>query len=318
MAPRNETSIMSTFTSERVELHPHAPYDFAWALTYLRTSPSAVLEEVSADGWYTRALTLGKQDVVLRLRSVGSVARPRLALDVWGTAVDQHTMAAAERQVRRVFLLDDDPGPFHAMAAGDSVLGGLVEQFPGMRPILIATPYEALTWAIIGQQISVGFARKLKQTLVQLCGRSVTIGERVYPMLPRPDDVAALNPVLLRAHSFSQQKAAYLVRISQAIVTGELDLPALTSLPFDDAVAALTRFKGIGRWTAEYVLMRGLGTRDSIPAADLGLRAIMGRAYGLGRHATEAEVRAYAEQWVGWRSWAAFTWWLALQLESQR
>jgi DNA-3-methyladenine glycosylase II len=75
----------------------------------------------------------------------------------------------------------------------------------------------------------------------------------------------------------------------------------------------MTRLRGIGRWTAEYVLMRGLGVPDSFPAADTGLRAAIGKAYGLGRSATETEARAHAERWVGWRSWAAFIWWMALQ-----
>ena len=63
--------------------------------------------------------------------------------------------------------------------------------------------------------------------------------------------------------------------------------------------------------------MRGLGEPDSIPAADVGLRKIIGYAYGLGRDATEAEVRTLAERWAGWRSWAAFLWWLALQMGGQ-
>jgi DNA-3-methyladenine glycosylase II len=58
--------------------------------------------------------------------------------------------------------------------------------------------------------------------------------------------------------------------------------------------------------------MRGLGHRDVIPAADLGLRGVIGRAYGLGRAATEAEVRELAERWAGWRSHAAFCWWHTL------
>ncbi len=92
-----------------------------------------------------------------------------------------------------------------------------------------------------------------------------------------------------------------------------------TDLPLapEEALAQLTAYKGVGRWTAEYVLMRGFGAPDSLPAADVGLRAIIGRAYGLGRTATEAEVRERAEVWAGWRGWAAFTWWLALQRETE-
>ena len=82
----------------------------------------------------------------------------------------------------------------------------------------------------------------------------------------------------------------------------------------EQAISELTKLRGLGRWTAEYLLMRGLGVQDSIPAADMGLRIAMGRAYGMGRNATEQEVRDLAENWAGWRGWAAFYWWHALQL----
>jgi DNA-3-methyladenine glycosylase II len=73
---------------------------------------------------------------------------------------------------------------------------------------------------------------------------------------------------------------------------------------------ALVAIKGIGRWTAEYLLIRALGFRDAIPAADVGLRKAIGLAYGMGRNATEAEVRTIAEKWHGWRGWASFYFWL--------
>jgi DNA-3-methyladenine glycosylase II len=138
-------------------------------------------------------------------------------------------------------------------------------------------------------------------------------GER-YWLAPRPEEVAALDPAALRArHQFSAQKAAYVTGLARAVRDGELRFDELARLPHEEAIARLTRFKGVGRWTAEYLLMRGLGARDSLPAADLGLRAVIGEWYGLGRKATEAEVRAYGESWAGWRGWAAFYWWYAIQ-----
>jgi len=292
---------------------PVAPYDFGWALAYLRSSPSAILETIDSDaGTYQRALRLAGRDVVLSLRATGTVAHPKLVMN----STDADVLVAAEQTMRRIFHLDVDPTPFLAVVAGDPVLARLVQRFAGLRPVLIASPYEALLWAIIGQQINVTFAAKLKRTLIDLCGDALTVAGTTYRFFPTPATVAALDPQQLRDRQFSQQKTAYLIGVSQAIATGTLDLAAIAALPFDDAVNVLTAHKGIGRWTAEYVLMRGLGTRDSIPAADIGLRAVIGRAYDLGRKASETEVRAYAERWAGWRGWAAFYWWLALQLET--
>ena len=293
---------------------PTAPYDFARTLDYLRTSPAAILERVEGDT-YRRAMTIAGQDVLLILRSVGTPKKPRLALDVAGSRVDDHITTATARHIRAIMLLDVDPAPFLATLRGDPVLAKLVRQFAGLRPTAIASPYEALLWAIIGQQINVAFAAKLKRSLVDLCGHSLAIDSTTFGLFPKPATVAALDPAELRARQFSQQKTAYILGVSQAIASGALDLAAVPAMSHDEAIAYLTAHKGIGRWTAEYVLMRGMGAQDSIPAADLGLRAIIGRAYGLGRNATEIEVRAFAEKWAGWRSWAAFYWWYALQMK---
>lgn len=306
----------ATTESATVEMSALAPYDFERALTYLRSSPSAVLEEISPDGVYRRSFTCDGKDTLLTVRSLGSIDAPRLLLEVAGDGVNHAVVAAAERQVRRIFSLDADPEPFLRLAAADPVFDRVVRQFPGMRPVLIASPYEALTWAIIGQQITVGFARRLKQTLLDLCGHTMEVAGRAYPVFPTAAEVAALDPAELLSRSYSRSKARYVLDASRAIADGALDLEAIGALPFDEAVEHMTRLRGIGRWTAEYALMRGLGAPDSFPAADTGLRAAIGKAYGLGRNATEAEARSYAERWAGWRGWAAFTWWMALQTKT--
>jgi DNA-3-methyladenine glycosylase II len=296
------------------ELRPTAPFDFAAALDYLRASPSAVLERIGEDDHsYRKALRLNGRDLLLTVRSIGTVASPRLALSLAGNDLDAATAAAARTLVTRVFALDADPTPFLALAARDPVFGGLIMRHPGLRPVLIADPFEALIWAVLGQQITITFARTLKLRLVALAGRTLTLDGTDYPLFPDPATLAALDPDLLRMHQFSRQKASYVVSLAAAVRDGALDFAHVRTLAHDEAIAALTRFHGVGRWTAEYLLMRGLGDRGSIPAADVGLRAVIGRWYGLGRKASEAEVRAYADAWAGWRGWAAFHWWHALQ-----
>ncbi|HEY1247314.1 MAG TPA: DNA-3-methyladenine glycosylase [Hyphomicrobiaceae bacterium] len=221
----------------------------------------------------------------------------------------------AERFVRRVFLLDEDPAPFLEAAARDPLFHALVRRFSGLRPVLIADPFETLLWAVAGQQVNVSFARKLKLALVEACGRCIRVDGEEYRLTPTAQEVARLDPAALAARQFSRQKAEYTLGLARAAASGALNFAMLARLPAEEAIASLTRWRGVGRWTAEYVLMRGLGARDVLPAGDLGLQQAIGRAYGLGRTATEVEVRRIAEQWAGWRGWAAFYWWLSIQVE---
>lgn len=297
-----------------IELRPCPPYSFDLALAYLATSPSSVLEVVDLEArTYERALCLDGVDLLLTLRATGSVEAPKLQFRAIGDRLTPGLVERAQARIEQIFLLDVDPAPFLEIAEADPILERLVTAQPGIRPMLVADSYEALIFAIVGQQVNIAFARKMKLAWLQRFGRRESIGGVERLLLPSPERIAALDPAELLELQFSRQKASYTIGLSQAIVDGALDLEALGQLPLEEAVAEMTRHKGIGRWTAEYVLMRGLSAPDSIPAGDLGLRKIIGRAYGLDHTASEAEVRAIAEAWAGWRGWAAFLWWLELQ-----
>ncbi len=237
-------------------------------------------------------------------------------LSLHGPEVTAALLPAAERLARRVFHLDTDIAALERDVAADPVFVAVAARYRGLRPVLIADPFEALVWAILGQQINVIFAAKLKRALVERFGTALEVEGRRYWLFPRAETLAALEHERdLRPLQFSRQKSAYTILAARAVAGGTLDLEALRALPEAEALARLMALKGVGRWTAEYVLMRGLGFPDVLPAGDGGLRRIIGRAYGYGRLATEAEVRAIAAAWRPWRSYAALYWWFVLQQE---
>lgn len=298
-------------SAPHVVLRPRPPFDWNLVLGYLSRSPQEMLDVV-ADGRYRRAVRLEARPVLLDVGSVGTVDAPALEAAVLGAAADATLLPVAERIVRRCFRLDEDPRELDRIAAEDPTFGALLARMRGARAIIMPSPFEALIWAVLGQQINIGFAYKLKRTLIERYGETLEHDGRQYYLFPEAARLAALDPTELRAFQFSRQKADYIIGLAAIEAAGTIDWEALRDAPTDEVVRALTPFRGVGRWTAEYVCMRGLGHRDVIPAADLGLRAAIGRAYGLGRVASEPEVRALAERWSGWRSHAAFCWWYSL------
>ena len=301
----------------RVELTPLPPYNFELALAYLQTSPSTVLEKIERQKTYYRAMNIDGNDVLLSIWSVGTVEVPYLVVEICGNCITTSITKRATQHIRTIFSLDKDPEPFYDTCSHDPVFEKLLLRYYGLRPVLIADPYEALLWAIIAQQVNTVFARKLKKTLVDLCGRRLCIDGTEYSVLPDIDAVTILDEHILRYHQFSAHKISHLIQVSQAVEDGRINFEALRKMTHENAINTLIQFRGIGRWTAEYVLMHGLGGQDSIPAADMRLRTFIGRTYGLGRAASEIEVRHFAESWTNWRGWAAFYWWLAIQLEKE-
>jgi DNA-3-methyladenine glycosylase II len=300
-------------TALRTTIVPQPPFAFDLVLEYLRTSPSTVTEVVTADACL-RAVRLLDRDVVVQI----GPAHPdgRLEVCVHGEGVGPAHLQAAVALAERVLAARADVRTLEHDLAADPVLGALAQRYRGLRPVLIADPLEALVWAIIGQQITVAFAAKLKRALAEHFGRRLRRDGRELLLFPDAETLAGLEHERdLRPLQFSRQKSAYVIGVARAVAAGTLDLEALRRMEPEEALARLAQLKGVGRWTAEYVLLRGLGFPDVIPAADGGLRRIIGRAYSLGRSATEAEVRALAARWAPWRSYAAFYWWFTLQRE---
>jgi DNA-3-methyladenine glycosylase II len=189
-----------------------------------------------------------------------------------------------------------------ALRAADPVLAALVDADPGLNPdeLFDGLPargaWEALVFGVVGQQLSVVAAAAILRRLQERLGDGAT---------PPPAVLAAADPDALRAVGLSRAKAAYLKDLGARVEDGRLDLAGLETLDDDDARAALTAVKGVGRFTAEGVLMLALRRTDVLPAADLALRRAVQRAYGLPELPTTAEVDARGEAWRPWRTLAA-------------
>jgi len=157
--------------------------------------------------------------------------------------------------------------------------------------------YVTLLRTIIGQQVSVHSANAVYRKLETLVGDPTD-----------PNVIAAASDETLRAAGLSRQKAGYARSLADEVTSGRLDL---ADLPADDeaAIAALTRVKGIGRWSAEVYLLFAEGRLDVWPAGDLAVQVEIGRLLGRDTRPTEKEIRALAEAWRPHRgALAIFTW----------
>jgi DNA-3-methyladenine glycosylase II len=181
-------------------------------------------------------------------------------------------------------------------------LGPLISRHSGLRIPLSATPFEALTWAVTGQQISVGAATALRRKLIQAAGVTHSSGLGCYPDAER---IAALSLDSLRGVGFSQTKAQTLLTVSRMVLDDELPLESwIIDMPSADAIREqLLRVKGIGPWTVNYALLRGFGWLDGSLHGDAAVR----RGLQTLLQAPEKISEDQAQQWL-----ASFSPWRAL------
>lgn len=272
-------------------LHPIAPFRLdltAWALRRRAIN--------GLDRWdgrtYARTLAIGDRAVDIEVTQAGSPGRPALRVVVHGAA-GRVVRTAVTAALSRALGLGIDLADFYRMAHADARLGPLVERFRGVKPPRFPTVFEAIVNGIACQQLSLTVGIMLLGRLCELCGLRSPDGR---PAFPRPKDIAALTAASLRGLGFNRNKARALLELARA-VEGGFDLEALADLDDQAVVERLVALRGIGRWTAEYVLLRGLGRLSMFPGDDVGARTNLARWMKLRTPLDYERVRQLARRW---------------------
>jgi DNA-3-methyladenine glycosylase II len=235
--------------------------------------------------------------VAIRVRQTVGVDEPRIEVTFRGpTHLSDATLARLTGYVQRMFGLTDAV-PFLRRAERDAVIGPLTRALPGLRLFRKADVVEEVVVDILAQQISLPFAYQCKARLVAAYGPRLTIGGTTRYAMLAPEILATLTPEMVRPLLISRQKAAAMRAFGVAVASGALDPAALSSLSDSEAIAALTAVRGIGPWTAQWTLGRTLARGHIVPVGDVGVQAILGKAYGLGRKMTPDEIRRWADDW---------------------
>lgn len=258
------------------ELHPLPPFRLDLTVWALRRRPSNLVDRWE-DGVYRRTLVVGGGVTELAVTQHGTPGAPRLHVHP-----DRDLPPESEQQARRTiaWILSPrlDLTPFYAIAVRHPQLGPLAERFRGLKPPRFPDLFEAAANAVAFQQVSMASGVAVLNRLTERAGRRDGAGA---PAFPRADDVLLLEPADLRALGFSAAKGRALLELAHAVATGQLSAEALQGLPDDEARARLLPLRGIGPWSADYLLLRGLGRLALFPPGDAGAGARLLRWLGL-------------------------------------
>lgn len=223
---------------------------------------------------------------LLEVRAADRAGSPNRSLLVAVTGnADEGTLASTgQRATSRMLGLEVDLSAFYARAAADPHLAPLAERLRGLRPPRYPGLFEGLLNAVPCQQVTLSLGLQLLEKLARRYGPRLTFLEPFLesgPLaLPTPASLAAASKDEIGLLGFSRAKARTLVELAAAVDGGELDLDAIERQPYEEALASLTALYGVGRWTAEYVLLRASGRLDIYPTGDSGARNGLARFMG--------------------------------------
>lgn len=284
---------------------PVAPYDFE--LTAGQPSYSRDQEfktEDYIDGAYLRLLDLGDKAALAQVESTGSVDDPALTVSLTSDDLTDDDAERASRQISWLLGCDQDLRPFYDSVTHDPILGDVVEQFYGYHNTRTASVFEALVQAIMGQQIATAVARIVRNLLIQNYGIRALIEGREWYAFPRAETLARAEVTDLRQLKLSMRKSEYIQGIARAALESPDGFEHMHDLPDDEVVKGMVTLRGVGNWTAQWVLVRALARPDGFPIGDLALRRTVASLYFDGAEINDEELLEFSQRWSPWRSYA--------------
>lgn len=272
-------------------------------LAFHSRDPEALAERVEP-GRIRKGVLIDGVPVLLDVTLEGGAAVCKVDAD---GPLASAALAQVDDALLNILALRIDPAPFLNAVRGDALLGAVAQRQSGLRIVQSATIFEALTWAIIGQQINLTFAIALRRTFIAQAGRAHASGLWCYP---EPADVARLAPEELTTRKFSRAKADTLLRLARLVDSGALALDR--SADAAEVSAALLAVKGIGPWTVNYALLRGYGYADCSLHGDVAIRAALQLLLGEQAKPDMARTEALLARYAPHRTMAAAHLWASL------
>ncbi|SFS62412.1 DNA-3-methyladenine glycosylase [Paenibacillus sp. BC26] len=294
-----------------ITIHPPAPFSSAHIIDYLKRSSNECLFHVENNA-VLRLIPTASKPVLIRITPDHNDSLI-IEFPALNEEPSQNLRETAARYVWEWFDCERDLQPFYEMAEQDDLLRNTVKQFHGLRIVGIDDLFEALSWGIMGQQINLTFAYTLKKRFVERFGSSLEWNGQCYFTFPTPEQIAALQVSDLTEMQFTGRKSEYLIGTAAEMAEGRLSKEQLMALPDWSAIEkALTRIRGIGPWTANYVLMRCLRMPAAFPLEDAGLHNALKHLMQRPDKPSIAEIKQLSSNWGDWKAYATFYLWRTL------
>lgn len=250
-------------------LNPLPPFRLDLTVWVLRRRPDNLLDRWDGST-YQRAFALRNGVAVVAVQQAGSAASPVLRVTLSAPHLATALTQEAAETLELMLGLHRDLSDFYKLAGHDAKLGALAERFQGVKPTRFPSLFEGFVNAIACQQLTLTFGIQLINRLVGAFGLPLSSKEGAPHGFPRPEDVAGLEPEAFRALGFSRSKGETLIRLARTMLEGGLRVEELEALDDVSAIRSLCSLKGIGRWSAEYILLRTLGRTNLFPGDDVG------------------------------------------------
>lgn len=248
------------------------------------------------EGIWWRALKVKDKVIPVEVILNEDVDKPKLKVNFF-TDTSKEEEDEIINQIKCIFNTDYDLKSLYKFMDKDPILRKIKDNHYGLIPASFPSVYEAVISIIIQQQISLRIAQHITSLLIKKFSDYVKIGNKEFWAFPTPSKLSNANISELKMCKLSERKAHYIKDFSNAVVSGKFDPESLRKCSHQEIINELTKFKGIGRWTAEMVIVTSISIDNMNPAGDLGARKAISHFYNNDKLMSEEEARVLTDKW---------------------
>ena len=287
-------------------LTPTPPFDFSKSLQFLGIFGPTKNEQTVSTHSLTKAISIDGQTVVFQLTSIGTTEKPGLEYSLFSAKPFSQAMENAVVERITFFLsLKDDLQPFYRLGREDPDFAPIIEHLYGYHQVKFLTPFENACWAVLTQRNPMKIAQQTKQALVEKYGSSLEVSGSVYWAFPEPMQIAVVDESELLKMIRNDRRTEYLVAVARAF--SEADEEFLKTASDEEVEAWLRNIKGIGEWSATFIMVRGLGRMERIPLTEARLFEAASKVYGHGEELSRDDLKRLADKYGLWQGyWAHY------------
>ncbi len=287
-------------------LRPLPPFSLELTVWALRRRANNEIDRWDGRN-YSRIFVFGDKALKVSVSQEGGLNRPRLLVAASGEIADQPAVKSMiSAYLEKMFSIKRDLSGFYLLSGKDKRLAPLAARLTGMKPPRLPTVFEALVNAFACQQVSLDLGIILLNRLSGSYGAVFKKDKSVFHAFPRPGDLAGLSPEDLRSLGFSRNKGRAIIELSEKVAGRKLDFENLEKMTDSDIVQYLSEIRGVGRWTAEYALLRGLGRINVFPGDDAGAQKNLQKFMRLSERPDYERISRITSRWQPYAGFVYF------------